>query len=421
VKPRATGAAVGVFAAPPLSMLLGGMIGLQIFTTMALNCPSVLGPVVLADFKLQPAQLGYFVTIILVTGMFSSLLGGPVIRALGAMRASQAGALVIAAGLALAATRVGWLMFVAALLLGAGIGPITPANSQILAKRTPPHRLGLAMALRQSGLPVGVGLMGVVFPALLLRTNWQGALLALAGVIALMALALQPMRNAVDAEPGAAPARAPAGRRPGLWRPLAQLWRDPGLRGVAVCVWCFSISQAALLLYAVSYFTVELHFSLVTAGALFALVQLAALPCRLLWGWAADRLGDPVLLMGVLALASAVFMALFGMAKPEWPMLAMELLFAFGGATACGWNGLYFAAIARQVPPAAVGSITGAMQMFTYLGGLTGPPICAALIGWTGRYSMAYLLVAVFMLLFGLWVALVLRRVRPAEPGLRKV
>ena len=54
------------------------------------------------------------------------------------------------------------------------------------------------------------------------------------------------------------------------------------------------------------------------------------------------------------------------------------------------------------------------MQMFTYLGGLAGPPICAVAIGWTGRYSSVYMGSSVFMLLVGAWVMVVLPRKRGA-------
>jgi len=362
---------------PPLAVVLTGMVALQIFTTMALNSPFVLGPVVLQELGASPRVLGYYVPIILVAAILGSLMGGAVIRKLGALRASQAGALVVAAALVLSASGIPVAMFLAAAVLGAGVSPITPANSQILARITPPHRLGIAFALRQSGLPIGIGLLGVVVPALLARTNWQGALLVFAAVIVVLALALQPLRAALDAGREPSARLAPSG----LWTSLGELWRAPALRGVAVCICFYSVGQTVLLVYAVSYLTLELHYGLAAAGAMFSIIQLAALPSRLFWGWVSDRIGDPIRVLGALGLLSGIFLALLASASAAWPLPVMSVLFAFGGATLAGWNGLYFAAIGKHVPAASVGSATGAMQMFTYLGGLAGPPICAVAIG----------------------------------------
>jgi len=395
---------------PPLAVVLTGMVALQIFTTMALNSPFVLGPVVLQELGVSPGVLGYYVPVILVAAMLGSLMGGAVIRKLGPLRAAQAGAWVMVAALALSATGIPLAMFLAAAALGAGVAPITPANTQILARITPPHRLGLAFALRQSGLPIGIGLLGVVVPALLLHMNWQGTLLVLAAGTAVLALAVQPMRAALDAD------REPAAKlKPsGLWTSLGELWRDPALRGVALCITFYSVGQTVLLVYAVSYLTLELHYGLAAAGAMFSIMQVSALPSRLAWGWVSDRTGDPVRVLGALGVLSAIFLALLSTASAAWPLPAMGALFAFGGATLAGWNGLYFAAIGKHVPAASVGTVTGAMQMFTYLGGLAGPPICAAAIGWTGRYSSVYLGSSVFMLLVGAWVMVVLPRRRGA-------
>ena len=60
--------------APHVGFVIGGRLVLQIATTMALNAPTVLGPVMLADFGLAPRLLGFFVAVLLCGAMVSSLL-----------------------------------------------------------------------------------------------------------------------------------------------------------------------------------------------------------------------------------------------------------------------------------------------------------------------------------------------------------
>lgn len=135
---------------------------------------------------------------------------------------------------------------------------------------------------------------------------------------------------------------------------------------------------------------------------------------RIGWGWLSDRLRDPYLVWGGLGVGSAVFMALFAMVGPDWPVGLVAAIMVLGGATLAGWNGIPFAAVALEVPHAEVGATTGAMQSVGFLGALTGPPAFALVISLSGMYSRGYLLFALLVLALGLVVA-----ISRAGPGAR--
>ena len=59
------------------------------------------------------------------------------------------------------------------------------------------------------------------------------------------------------------------------------------------------------------------------------------------------------------------------------------------GATAVGWNGVYLAEIARVVPLADVGTATGGILMFTFIGVVIGPTCFGAVVAATGSYAAA--------------------------------
>lgn len=391
---------------PHLGFILGGMFLLQIFTAIALNSPSVIGPIMLLHFGMAPSLLGMFVAPILAGAMTSSLLAGTLVRRYGALRTSQGGALLMAAAMVLAASAQPALVLVAAALLGMGVGPLTPASTQLLAGVTPAHRLGLVFSLRQSGLPMGIGLMGILVPALLLITNWQGALLAMGVAVGLQALSLQPLRAVVDRD------REPATpvRFAGLLKPMVAVWGEPSLRGLALCMVFFGGAMNVMLVYTVSYLTLELHYSLVEAGALFSVIQVVAMFTRVLWGWIADRLGDSLLVFGALGIGSAVFLAGFAAVGEGWSIWSVGALIGLGGATLGGWNGVFFAAIAQQVPMRLIGTVTGAVQVFGYFGAIIGPFVFALVISWTGKYASGLLLFSALILVAGLWILTRLRK-----------
>ena len=395
---------------PHLAFILGGMFLLQILTAIALNSPSVLGPLILIDFGIAPGLLGMFIPIILVGAITSSLLAGAVVSRYGPLRASQGGALIMALAMILAASAQPALVLLATALLGVGVGPLTPASTQLLAKVTPSHRLGLVFSLRQSGLPIGIGLMGILVPALLLITNWQGALLVMGVTVALQALSLQPLRAAVDQDREAA---TPV-RFAGLLKPVAAVWSEPALRDLALCMLFFAATQNVLLIYTVSYLTLELHYSLVVAGALFAVIQVVAVFSRVLWGWIGDHLGDTLLVFGALGIGSSLFLAGFAAVEEGWSIWAVAALAGIGGATLGGWNGVFFAVIAQTVPQRLIGTVTGAVQVFGYLGAIVGPFLFALVISWTGRYASGLLLFSALILMAGLWILTRLRKSAPA-------
>ncbi|MCB2033843.1 MAG: MFS transporter, partial [Ottowia sp.] len=148
----------------------------QAMVSMALLTVPAMAPVVAEALGVSPTLVGVYVALCYLAAMISSLIGGTLVRRLGAIRVSQVGLGLCAVGLLLCA--VPWLPAVAlgALCIGAGYGPITPASSHLLALTTPPHRMSLVFSIKQTGVPAGGMLAGALVPGLLLLVGWQGAL-----------------------------------------------------------------------------------------------------------------------------------------------------------------------------------------------------------------------------------------------------
>jgi len=229
--------------------------------------------------------VGAYVALCYFAAMLSSLVGGTLVRRLGAIRVSQLGLGLCAVGLALCA--LPWLPAVAlgALCIGAGYGPITPASSHLLALTTPAHRMSLVFSIKQTGVPAGGMLAGALVPGLSLWLGWQGTLLAVAGVCALCAALAQPLRAALDAD------RQPA--QPlalqALFKPIGMVLGHPSLRALAACSFLFSAVQVSTTAYMVTYLNESLGMTLLAAGAALSVSQLAGVVGRIAWGAVADR------------------------------------------------------------------------------------------------------------------------------------
>jgi MFS family permease len=146
---------------------------------------------------------------------------------------------------------------------------------------------------------------------------------------------------------------------------------------------------------------------MVRAGAVLSAGMAAGMAGRLVWGAAADRLGDArgvLIAIGVIAGACALLVTQI---TGAWPYAGVMLLAIVFGATTLGWNGVYIAELAREAPPGKVAMATGASLMFGYGGAVTVPPLCAWLRHVSGGYTLPFLLLAVFS---AIGVASLLRR-----------
>jgi MFS-type transporter involved in bile tolerance (Atg22 family) len=77
------------------------------------------------------------------------------------------------------------------------------------------------------------------------------------------------------------------------------------------------------------------------------------------------------------------------------------------GMTAVGWNGLFFAEIARIAPPGTIGALTGALAAVAYLGVMMGPPLFGLILRMVHSYDTGFFGIASVALLGG--VVLILR------------
>ena len=359
---------------------------IQAMVSMALLTLPAMAPAVARALAVPSTLVGAYVALCYFAAMLSSLVGGTLVRRLGAIRVSQLGLGLCAVGLALCA--LPWLPAVAlgALCIGAGYGPITPASSHLLALTTPAHRMSLVFSIKQTGVPAGGMLAGALVPGLSLWLGWQGTLLAVAGVCALCAALAQPLRAALDAD------RQPA--QPlalqALFKPIGMVLGHPSLRALAACSFLFSAVQVSTTAYMVTYLNESLGMTLLAAGAALSVSQLAGVVGRIAWGAVADRgLGprNTLMLLATLMMAGSVLTALL---QPQWPTLLIWAVVALLGASAIGWNGVYLATVARQAPPGQAGVATGGTLLFTFMGVVCGSPAFGALAGASGSYRIAF-------------------------------
>jgi len=387
-------------------LALSTTLSVQAMATIAMTAPSVMAPVVAPLLGVPPQRVGWFVGLAYLAAMFSGLAAGGRAARTGPVRMSRWALVCSAAGLLIAAAAsvpaLSPLLLLAPIAIGIAYGLPNPTASMLLGVHAPPDRRGLFFSIKQTGVPIGVGITGLAVPLLLAAMPWPAALAVLAAATLLLAAVLQSA-TVLDPRAAAGQAPAPGASLRALASPLRLVWRTRALRRLGIASFVFSMTQLCFTTFLVSYLKLEHALSLAAAAGVLSVSQVLSVAARIFWGQVADRWITPPRLLGMLGLAMAVaasLLALLPVGSPVGLMTAAALLCA---ATTMAWNGVFFAELARRVPGPELASITGGTQFLTFCGAMTGPVAFATLVGPLGSHGLTYLVLAAPPLAVGLW------------------
>ena len=267
-----------------------------------------------------------------------------------------------------------WLFLFA---VGATSSAIHAASGRLILGWFGARERGLAMGIRQTGQPLGVGLAAIVLPPL--AVGGIGPALATLGVACLVMAAViglvvrdpvRPNRRA------GAPAPTSPYREPFLWR----------IHGASALL---VIPQFTVAVFAFDYLVNGLGWSITAAGILLAVTQLGGAGSRLLAGWWSDRAGSRLGPMRIVALvigATMVVLTLFAIVGLGAAVVAL----AFAAAVTAMPNGLAFTAVAERAGSRWAGRALGIQNTFQNLVGVIAAPPLAFLITAAGGGGVAY-------------------------------
>ena len=323
-----------------------------------------------AEMDVSEAVYGWGLGSFFGAAMVGSIMLGRLAQRIGPLnQMTLALAVSIGVQLALAATARSFSAVVAFLVVAglANAANQTSVNLALVQAQLP--RLGLAVSIKQSGLPTATLLAGFSVPSLALTVGWRWAYVASA-VFALMSLLL--VRAAVGStvlrtEPHAsAPESSP---------------RDLLL---AAAVGAFlAFSAGSLNAWGVGS-GVDAGLGPGAAGLFLSVGAATGISLRLLSGWLSDTMrAPPFRVGGISALLGSVGMAGLALRSPTAHVAAMLLSFGAGWI----WPVFTNYGIVRTNPRAA-GAATGVTQMGVYVGVFAGPLVTGWLIEHSGYPAM---------------------------------
>jgi MFS family permease len=370
-----------------LAIALGAMFLQQTFASIGRGLPAVVAPAVIADLHYQSAWFGIYVSISAIAALLFQLGCGSFILRHGALRMSQVALMMLAIGLAACAAGQVALFLVSAIIGGGGAAISTPASSHLLGRYSPPKYAPLVFSLKQTAVPAGLLVGGLLGPALMHWYGWRVTCLAMGLACFAFVFVLQPLRQEFDAD------RIPAKRfhLSDFVRTVQSVTRAKDLRTLSMACFAFNGLQSVFTAYFI-IFLVAHGETIAAAGVLFSIAMAVAVPCRILWGWVSSTMAPPRIVMGLLSFGMALSSAALGLVGDGWTLWAIGAVAVALSATAMSWHGVLLSEAARLAPPGARGSATGGVLSFGQIGAFLLPLVYSACLALTGNHGLGFAL-----------------------------
>jgi sugar phosphate permease len=368
-------------------LLLAVSMVAQIAGTVLVNGAPFLIPYLHFERGLSLLQAGTVAAAPLAGTMLSLVIWGLVVDRVGE-RTSMAAGLVLVTIAALGAALSDSLWGLGTWLFVGGIGAASAnsASGRVVVGWFPAHRRGTAMGIRQTALPLGVGIAALLVPNLVDAHGLRPTLLVITAIAA-VATALVLL---VIVDPPR-PTRSEAAELGQLVNPYT---RDDRLWRIHLASTLLVVPQFTVWTYMLVWLIDEQGWSTFAASALVAATQVAGAAGRIGAGWWSDRVGSRLGPMRTVAIAAAATMLALGLLSGT--PLAVALIVIATAVTVAD-NGLAFTAVAEIGGPYWSGRAMGLQNTGQYVASALVPPFIGAVVSSRG-YGFAFAAVALFPL-----------------------
>jgi sugar phosphate permease len=327
-------------------------------------------------------------------GLLADRWGERVVLSVGALFTAGTTALI-------ALARSFWSLALLLAIAGLGYGSGQTAGTKAVAAAFGSGGRGVAMSIRQSGLPLGGIIAALLLPPLLAAFGWQGAIAGAAAACAIPGVlcwvGLREDAAGLAAAHGAVPHTGRPGTPPrgGLGRAadrVREILRNGGVRRTTEAAMLLVLAQFCFQGYLALYLVDHFGWSNRAGAVLLAAVHLGGVVGRLAWGAFSDHWyrGRRVPALAWCAGAGVLYPLVLIVLPRTSPPAEIALVALAGGALLLGWNGLYSALIAESAGPVQGATAMGVSMTLLYLTTMVTPPLFGVLVdhtsyavGWT--------------------------------------
>ena len=369
-------------------VLLGGQVFL-VFGALAI--PPLI-PFFQPELKLTYSEVGSIMTFMYLGAMLMSVPAGWLTDYMGIKKTIVYAELITGGFVALIG--LGWnygsiIFFV--FLVGIGYGISNPPTTKGIMVLFQQRNRGLAMSLKQTGVPLAGALAAAVLPLLALFSSWRVSFVAAGIVVSVMG-----MLSHIIYQPQLEHSSLPYGNRQKAdWKKIIF---NKNVVFLSIAGAFCSLLQVSLFTHTALYLIDAQKFELLQATFTLTLMSLGGIVGRVFWGTVSDRLFKGSRRIVLQIIVSIIFgIALILGLHIELPSYLLVIIFFLLGTSAIGWNGVFHALIGEISEEALVGQVTGVTMIIVFLGGLTGPFLYGKIVDTCKSHDEAWLFLSAAM------------------------
>ena len=392
-----------------LSIAVFAMLMQQAFSYVCQIAMPILADRIADDFGISRAWLGFYLFLQNIAAIIGAMGCGGFILRYGALRISQWCLILMGSSLLVVSTGVLWLYPLGAILLGMA-AVSTPASSHILARVCPPRLAPVIFSIKQTGVPVGSLIGGLLIPLLLtisvysatlkmpIHLDAYGTAFVTGLIVYLVAFLLQPIRAHFDADRNAAVELSFSG----VTETMKFVISHPQLRDISFGAFAFGGLQSIFSGFFILFLIDGLDYSEAEAGSAFAISAFTAVGARIFWGYLGSTLFSARTILGGIGIFGTVGAVLTSMYDASWSYSLILWVAILYNVTSLSWHGILLAEIARLSPPDRVGGVTGGVLSFTSVAMMIYPAVYGGLLAITDSYSVGFFVCSIPALVSGI-------------------
>ncbi|MFI5772159.1 MFS transporter [Streptomyces sp. NPDC051658] len=342
------------------------------------------------DLDLSTAQLGLLISAAQLVPLVGLLVAGELLDRYDERWVVGMGACVVAVGLCAGGLAPGYGALLGVLLVvGAGYSTVQPGGSKSVASWFDASRRGLAMGIRQAGLPLGAALASAVLPLLAVAHGWRstlvaGGLVALLGAIVFMGCYRRPPAQTV--RQSEAP-RASLGRQLG---DRLRMFREPSMANIMLSGTSLISVQCGVGILTVLYLHETASVGAGPAALVLVVAQGAGVVGRICLAAWSDRNGSGRYATVMICMVAAILgMVVLMTPLGRSPAIACSVL-VWLGFFGFGWYGPWVAYVTESAPPGRTGFALGLAMSVNQIAIVVVPPALGLLKDVTHSFVPAW-------------------------------
>ena len=336
-----------------------------------------LAPFIVAETAVSRSAVGVLYASFHLAGAFFTIISGRLADTFGVRRVLVTMPLISAVALVIIGFSDGLLtMSLGMFLCGVAFSVSNPGTNKLMADRIPAGpRLGLAIGIKQGGIPLAAVIAGSAFIAGAEAFGWRASFVGgiLIGCLIMLLLALRIRVDQTTNRPAAGDS-SDGNRAPLITLAVVGFGMGTGM----------SIVMAYFVLYLVES---DAALSPVAAGWIFAFAGGVGIIGRIGWS-VATRPGlqwKNLIATSIGALIAGLSMAL-GMPLNPWMLVVLPIMI---GIFILGWSGIFQVAMIYE-SGSRVGRGSGIGFTGYGFGLMSGPSLFGAVLGLTDSYELAW-------------------------------